>query len=100
MAGKQARFTPAARRDLDSIWDYTARIWSVSQAEAYLRGLFDVVDMVCQYPEMTREHIEFRPPVRLYRFRSHLVIYRVEDETILVVRIVHCRQNWQILLQD
>jgi toxin ParE1/3/4 len=93
------RLSPAALTDLDGIWDYTARTWSVGQAEAYVRGLAADLDLLVQHPRMARERREIRPPVRLYRSGSHLIIYRIEAGWLDVLRIVHARQNWAVFLE-
>ncbi|WP_323770657.1 type II toxin-antitoxin system RelE/ParE family toxin [Antarctobacter sp.] len=57
------RLTPAAQADLDAIWDHTVAAWSMDQAEAFLRGLEDVLRLLCAHPEMARERFETTPPV-------------------------------------
>lgn len=99
MAADGWRLTPAAERDLTGIWDYSARIWSVAQAERYLRGLSASFDTLARTPEIARERAEFDPPVRLHPHRSHLIVYRIEDAGVAIVRILHARQNWVNLLQ-
>lgn len=32
-------FSPAAIADIDGIWDYTAEMWVVDQAEHYIEGI-------------------------------------------------------------
>ncbi|WP_372574974.1 type II toxin-antitoxin system RelE/ParE family toxin [Ruegeria jejuensis] len=94
------RFSPAAQTDLDKIWDYTAEIWSPEQAESYLRGLGEKLEVLCSYPEIARERLEIDPPVRLHPYRSHLIIYRIESTHLAIVRVVHNRQRWQALLSE
>jgi len=43
------------------------------------------------------ERRELRPPARLHRHRSHVIVYRVEAPWLAVVRILHIRQNWRQL---
>lgn len=33
------RLTPAAQRDLSSIWDFSAETWNIDQAESYIDGI-------------------------------------------------------------
>lgn len=98
--GSAYRLSPAAQSDLSDIWDYTAETWSVDQAEAYLRGLTETIELLCEHPEIARERNEFNPPVRLHSYRSHLIIYRIEEGRIVVVRVVHSRQHWKALLDE
>lgn len=92
------RLSPAAQADIEDIWDYTATAWSVEQAESYLLGLRDALARLALHPEIARERTEIRPPVRLYRHRSHLVIYRIGPSALEVIRIVHNRRDWQTFL--
>lgn len=94
------RLSPAALSDLDAIWDYTARTWSVSQAETYIRGLAADMHLLVQHPRIARVRLEIRPPVRLYRSGSHLIVYRIEPGWLDVLRIVHARQNWAAYLNE
>jgi len=94
------RLSPAAQIDLDGIWTYTAETWSPDRADAYLRGLGAKLDALCSHPEIARERHEIDPPVRLHPYRAHLIIYRIEDDHLAIIRVVHKRQHWQALLND
>ncbi|WP_176473875.1 type II toxin-antitoxin system RelE/ParE family toxin [Actibacterium ureilyticum] len=96
---KEIRLTPAAEKDLDEIWDFTVRTWSVQQAETYLRGMQQAFLRIAEQPERAREMRDISPPVRLYRYQSHIIIYRAEDKMLNIVRIAHMRQNWQALFE-
>jgi len=94
------RLSPAAQGDLNRIWDYTAATWSIAQAEAYVRGISETLAMLVRHPEMARERKEIDPPVRLHRYRSHLIVYRIGADHLAVIRIVHMRQHWQALFNE
>ncbi|WP_176518703.1 type II toxin-antitoxin system RelE/ParE family toxin [Rhodobacter maris] len=94
------RLSPAALSDLDAIWDYSAGMWSVTQAETCIRGLASDMDLLVQHPGIARERTEIYPAVRLYLSGSHLIIYRIEAGWLEVLRIVHARQNWAAYLNE
>lgn len=94
------RLSPAARADISSIWDYTAETWSPVQADTYIRGLVNSLETLVKFPEMSSERQETTPPVRLHRYQSHLIIYRIEADCIAVVRIMHFRRDWLSLLDE
>ena len=45
------RLTPAAQRDLSSIWDFTEQRWDIWQAELYIREVQAEVERVGLDPD-------------------------------------------------
>jgi len=91
---------PAAEADLDRIWSYTTSAWSEAQAEEYLMGVDSVLRLLAEFPELARLREEFRPAVRIHPHRAHLIIYRTENATLEVLRIIHARTNWTAVLRE
>ena len=91
---KAYRLTPAAQADLAAIWTYTAETWSEAQAEAYVSGIRNALDMLLGMPEIARERTEITPPVRIHRHRSHIIVYRIELPYLAVIRIRHGHEDW------
>lgn len=91
--------TPRAEADLEDIWIYSAETWSPNQADTYLDGLLGTIDTLVAMPSMARERIEFSPPVRIHSTGLHLVVYRIEGNHLLVIRILGGRQDWQAMLK-
>ena len=56
--------------------------------------------LLVRHPEIARERTEIRPPARLYRSGSHLIIYRIEPGWLQLLRFVHARQNWAAYLNE
>jgi len=83
------QLTPAAEADLEAIWNYTDRVWSIEQAHRYIEGLADTFSVLAETPTLARERDEFQPPVRIHPYAHHLIIYLTIDRGILVVRILH-----------
>jgi toxin ParE1/3/4 len=59
-----------------------------------------LLTLLCDQPEIAQILGKISRPVRVYRYRSHLVIFAVDDLTLQVIRVVHSRSNWQTLLGD
>lgn len=91
---KSYKLRPAARKDLESIWQNTVRKWSVSQAEKYLRMLDAAFKLIVQDPRLDRERTELSPPVRIKRAGSHMIVYLIAENCIDIIRIRHERENW------
>lgn len=97
---KGYRFTPAARADIEEIWNHTVSNWSFDQAQNYVRAIQEICVLIVSQPHLARERNEISPPVRIHAHGKHLIIYRIERDYIDVVRIVHSRQNWSVLLGE
>jgi toxin ParE1/3/4 len=86
--------SPAARVDLEQIWDYTCQPWDVDQAEAYLRELQHAIERAASNPRIGRVCDEIRPGYRKLAAGSHILYYRVTaDGVVDIVRVLHQRMD-------
>lgn len=90
---RRYRLTPAATRDLSSIWDYTVEHWDVGQAETYLGEIRAAIERISEDPNRGRACDEIRRGYRRYAIGSHLVFYVVRHDSIDIVRILHQRMD-------
>jgi len=67
-----------------------AQTWSITQADKYL----DILST----PEIGQERTEFEPPIRIHIVEKHLIIYRINDNHLSIIRVLGGRQNWQSIL--
>lgn len=74
--------------------------WGIDQADRYADGLFSLFDLLVKFPEMSRERLEFIPPVRIHPSGAHLVLYRLEGQGAEIIRILHSHQNLSAYLQE
>lgn len=93
------RLTPAARADVAAILSYTAETWSYALADRYADELSQVFDMIARMPSLGRAASGFNPPVRIHVHRSHLIIYRIADDHVAILRLLGGRQNWLTILR-
>ncbi|WP_414122692.1 type II toxin-antitoxin system RelE/ParE family toxin [Corynebacterium nuruki] len=87
------RLTPAAQRDLSSIWDYTEDRWDTEQAETYLNDIRAAVERLADVPDRGRPCPDIREGYRRYAVGSHLIFYRTSHARIDIVRILHQRMD-------
>lgn len=92
-------FKPQAEDDLAAIWRYSAETWSPDQADFYIGRLIHTIETLVAMPALARERDEFTPPVRIHPVAEHLIIYLIQDDWLVVVRILGSRQNWRALLE-
>lgn len=86
--------TPAAQRDLSSIWDFTEEHWDVRQAEKYIREIQSAVERVAEDPDRGHVRVEVREGYRSYAIGSHVIFYVVRAGHVEVVRILHQRMDF------
>jgi toxin ParE1/3/4 len=89
------RTTRQADQDIIEIYLQGNREFGLRQAELYHEGLAATFDLIAANPRMARERPEFTPPVRLHPYQSHLIVYVVDDAGVLIVRVLHGRQEWE-----
>jgi toxin ParE1/3/4 len=87
------RLTPAAQRDLSSIWDYTAQRWDVRQAEKYILEVRTAMERIAADPDRGRACEEIRAGYRRYGIGSHVLFYLERSEGVDIVRILHQRMD-------
>jgi toxin ParE1/3/4 len=88
------RLTPAARRDIESIWDYTVDHWGTRQAENYLRTIQAAIERAASDPLLGRSRDAIRVGYRSYSVDSHLVFYVPRSGHIDVIRVLHQRMDY------
>jgi toxin ParE1/3/4 len=78
-----------ADADLLEIWLYTAEEWNLSQADKYLDQLANTLKNLVDHPEMGKERDELRKGYRSLLVNHHIVFYRVIDDEIQIMRVLH-----------
>ena len=87
------RLTPAARADLEEIWQYTASTWSTEQAETYSNLIIDAFDLLAADPERGRDAGHIRTGYRYWTVGRHFLFYRDVNGTPEIVRILHQQRD-------
>lgn len=90
---RRFRLSPAARDDLDSIWDYTADRWTVDQADRYVHELVDAINRLCNGTSTGRRIDLVRQDYLQFAVGSHLIVFRQSESAIDVIRILHRRMD-------
>ena len=88
------KLTEKAQSDILTIFAYTTREFGFAQAEKYHTGLEGILDFLAEYPRAARERFEITPPVRIHPYKSHLIVYTIEGKDILVIRVMHGKEDW------
>jgi toxin ParE1/3/4 len=87
------RLSPAAERDLESIWKYIRREWGLEQAERYIDLLTTAFDVLAESPKSAPACDHIRVGYRRRTVQRHMVYFRVADYGIAIIRVLHDRMN-------
>ena len=86
--------SPAARADLEQIWEYTCERWDDDQAEEYVREIQRAIQRLVDNPLIGRACDEVRPGYRKQAAGSHTLYYRIAHGNVIdVTRILHQRMD-------
>jgi toxin ParE1/3/4 len=81
-----------------AIWRTSAKTWTAAQADIYIDTPIATIETIVAMPTLALEHVDFDPPVRIHPAAEHLIIYCIEADAILVIRILGGRQTGRAML--
>jgi len=94
------KLQPEAEKDLEDIWNYTVEKWGVEQAIRYVDELDLAFQLLARTPLISRERVEFTPPVRIHHHKKHLIVYLVRETNIIIVRVLHDSMEVETQLRE
>lgn len=86
--------------DLEEIWLYTVEKCSIEQADRYYDLILDEINYMCRNINAGKSMEHVRKGYRASKVKSHLIFYRVINNTIEVIRILHERMDIENILND
>ena len=89
----KVEFAEEARADLRAILGYTIEHWGKAQARRYVNDLRNTCTEVAAMPGLGRESQWAGPGIRSFPSQSHVIYYRPAPDGILVLAVIHKRQD-------
>jgi toxin ParE1/3/4 len=86
-------YRPRAQSDLAAIARYTKAEWGEEQARYYLTDIRQTIERAAQFPGIGSEGFGLPAGYRKLRTGAHRVIFRYSDTALVVVRILHQRED-------
>ena len=84
-----------AQDDLLAIFLQGVERFGPMQAEAYLRDLDHVFDLLGAHPDLGRLRTEIAPPVRVHPHGAHIIIYEPDGaDDVIILRVRHAAEDW------
>lgn len=89
------RLSVRARTDIADIYFYGRQRWNERLADEYYLGLIQAFEAIVEFPKSSPSRGGFEAEVRIRVYRSHLIVFEIQQEAIVILRIVHGRYDWQ-----
>ena len=86
--------------DLEEIWVFTVDKWSVAQADRYYLLIIDEIKFICKNITCGKSIDNIRKGYRATKVKSHLIFYRVVNDTVEIIRLLHERMDIEKRLDD
>ncbi len=87
--------------DINNIWKYTAKKWSVEQANRYYNLLIDEIEYVANNFETARDFGYVRKFYKYSKVKSHLIFFKLNKRNeIEVIRVLHERMDIENRLRE
>jgi toxin ParE1/3/4 len=93
------QLTKLAVNDLEDIFDHTNQLFNSKQASRYLQGLETIFFKLSQNPKMGRARHEIRLHLRSIRYQNHVIFYRIQHKSVIILRVLHGSRDLPNLLR-
>ena len=89
---REYRLRPLAEDDLENIWLYTFKNWSLEQADLYVRDIIaNLEDLAAG--RKAGHAVDIRDGYFRHAVGAHFIFYRVTGSVLDIVRVLHQRMD-------
>ena len=93
------RVAPEAATELHEIWDYTAAQSGQRRTADYvIDAIVDRFALLARRPHIGRPRDDLRPGLRSSTVGSYVILYRIDGDDVIVLRVIHGRRDLPALL--
>jgi toxin ParE1/3/4 len=89
-----------ASEDIENIWLYTYKNWSLEQADRYVDLIFDEIEYLSANPKSGKNLSHIRKNYYNSKIKSHIIFYRIAEKGIEIIRVLHQRMDSEDRLKD
>ena len=89
------RLSKEASEDLVAIYIQGHDQFGTRQADRYQDDLDALFRRLAATPAVARLRLEYVPPVRVFVFKAHVIVYDQEPDGVLIQRVRHGHEDWQ-----
>ncbi|MDR4305783.1 type II toxin-antitoxin system RelE/ParE family toxin [Chelatococcus sambhunathii] len=93
----RVRLTRRAERDLFEIFLFGIETFGLARAAGYREAFETCFNMLARHPELGRRCPELGEAMRRHEHGSHVVLYEIDLEGVLIVAVPHRRSAMRLL---
>ena len=93
MRARRLDITQDAENDLDGIFSFIARDKPVA-ALHFVQRLRRRCKPLTKNPFVGEDCCEFGPGIRRLSYQNYLIFFRIDDNAVIVLRVVHGARDW------
>ena len=87
------RLSPAARQDIDDIFEFSVQRWGVDQAFRYTDAMVAAFHRFAESPALAQDCSDIRAGYRRGLVGRHYVYFVTDTQGIVVIRVLHQRMS-------
>jgi toxin ParE1/3/4 len=93
------RHSPQSEADLEAILEDLQQK-DPAVADRYATAFYEKGQALARFPEMGRLRLEIAPNLRSTLVHPYVLFYRIEGETVQIIRILHGRRDLRRIIQE
>jgi toxin ParE1/3/4 len=87
------RISPEALDDIRDLLQYSLQTWGIQQRDRYRSVIYGALQQLAKYPAIGEARDDLGPGYRCRLVEHHVVYYRIEPNSIRVLRVLHVRRD-------
>jgi toxin ParE1/3/4 len=95
------RIAPQAEADLDHIWYYVAKEGSIEMADRLIDSITERFYLLSCHPHIGRRRDDdLRPGLRTFPVGDYVIVYRIEENDVLILYVFRGSRDIDALLRQ
>lgn len=93
MSSRKLELTEEAELDIQGILRFTRATWGERKRHDYARQITNAMNEVTRFPGLGQRRDQIASGLRARRVGQHVIYYRVTEQLVSVVRVLHERMD-------
>jgi len=93
MSKVKYRIRSAAVKDLEGVWEYTYRKWSIDQADRYHGLILNEIEYVAEDLTVGKDMGHVKEGYLVTYVKSHMIFFKRQKGIVHIIRILHQKMD-------